>query len=274
MNSPGSGRVAALVALGVLGAGVAPALAAGFGVENQGARAMGFAGAYVAQAVDPSAIFYNAAGVGFLKGKQLYVSGGLGSYNTDFTGEGPFPAAGTLESTDRPFTVLPSIYYTQQVSDTVRVGVGVNRPFGYRAQWSSPDTFTGRYICVDCQVSSWGVNPTVAWQVRDRLSVGFGLDVRFSSFRPGPAAARQPEPVPRAHRRGLARAEERERHRPRLQRRAPREAVRVGVGRHRLPPQGERRLRSHGHLHPDPSRATPRWTRRSRWSCPTPSPRS
>jgi long-chain fatty acid transport protein len=196
MNSPGGGRVAALVALGVLGAGVAPALAAGFGVENQGARAMGFAGAYVAQAVDPSAIFYNAAGVGFLKGKQLYISGGLGSYNTDFTGEGPFPAVGTLESTNRPFTALPSIYYTHQVSDTVRVGVGVNRPFGYRAQWSSPDTFTGRYICVDCQVSSGGVNPTVAWQVRDRLSVGFGLDVRFSSFRLNRRLLANPNPFP------------------------------------------------------------------------------
>ena len=31
------------------------ALASGFAIESQGARAMGFAGAYVAQAADPSA---------------------------------------------------------------------------------------------------------------------------------------------------------------------------------------------------------------------------
>ncbi len=196
MKTPVSGRVAALVALGLLGAGVAPAIAAGFGVENQGARAMGFAGAYVAQATDPSAIFYNAAGVAFLRGTQLYVSGGLGSYNTDFTGEGPFPPLGTLESTNRPFAALPSLYFTQQVSDTLRIGVGVNRPFGYRAQWSNPDTFTGRYICVDCEVSSWGVNPTIAWQVRDRLAVGFGLDVRFSSFRLNRRLLANPNPFP------------------------------------------------------------------------------
>lgn len=184
MKTPVRGRVmTGLLALGLFGAAVAPSEAAGFAVENQGARAMGFAGAYVAQGVDPSAIFYNAAGVGFLKGKQLYVSGGFGTFNTDFTGGGPYPAAGTLESTNRPFAVLPSLYYTQQLSDTLRVGIGINRPFGYRAQWDNPDTFTGRYICTDCEVRSWGVNPTIAWRVRDRLAIGFGLDLRFSSFR-------------------------------------------------------------------------------------------
>jgi long-chain fatty acid transport protein len=184
MRTAVCGRVSkGLLVLGFLGAAAPPSDGAGFAVENQGARAMGFAGAYVAQAADPSAIFYNAAGIGFLKGRQLYLTSGFGTYNTDFTGGGPYPAAGTLESTDRPFAVVPSFYYSQQVSDTVHVGVGVNRPFGYRARWENPDEFTGRYICTDCEVSSWGVNPTVAWQVRDRLSVGFGVDVRFSSFR-------------------------------------------------------------------------------------------
>jgi len=172
-----------LPGLGLLVAAAVPSEASGFAVENQGARAMGFAGAYVAQAADPSAIFYNAAGIGFLKGKQLYVSGGFGSYNTNFIGSGPFPTSGTLESTDRPLAVAPSLYYSQQVSDTVHVGVGVNRPFGYRAEWENPNTFTGRFICVDCQVSTWAVNPTVAWQVRDRLSIGFGADLRFSKFK-------------------------------------------------------------------------------------------
>ena len=58
---------------------------------------MGFAGAYVAQAADPSAIFYNAAGIGFLKGKQLYVGGAFVGLSTDFTGSGPNPPAGTIE---------------------------------------------------------------------------------------------------------------------------------------------------------------------------------
>ena len=86
--------VRALLALPLL-ASAATVRASGFAIESQGARAMGFAGAYVAQAADPSAIFYNAAGIAFLKGKQLYVSGALAGLSTTFTGTGPVPPAGT-----------------------------------------------------------------------------------------------------------------------------------------------------------------------------------
>src|SRR5262249_55074975 len=132
----------------------------------------------------------------FLKRRQLYVTSGVGTYSTDFTGTGPNPPAGTVESTTSPFTVLPSVYYTQQVTETVTVGLGVNRPFAYRAEWESPDTFTGRFICTLCKVSSFGVNPTVAWRVRDRFSVGFGLDVRFAHFEVNRRLIAEPNPFP------------------------------------------------------------------------------
>ena len=82
-QAQGRRALRALLALPLLAA-PASAKASGFAIESQGARAMGFAGAYVAQASDPSAIFYNAAGIAFLKGKQLYVSGALAGLSTDF----------------------------------------------------------------------------------------------------------------------------------------------------------------------------------------------
>lgn len=170
--------------------------ASGFAIDNQGTRAMGFAGAYVAQASDPSAIFYNAAGVAFLKGQQIYVNGGLGSFATTFTGEGPNPPAGTREESDRLLTVLPSFYYTRQVSEKLVLGVGFNAPFGIRSQWKTPDEFTGRYICTDCEIRSWGLNPTLAYKLEDRLAVGIGLDLRFSRFRLAQRLAASPNPFP------------------------------------------------------------------------------
>ena len=71
-----------------------PGQAAGFAIFEQGARGMGFAGAFTAQANDPSAIFHNAAGIGFLKGKQLYLGGTLIHPSTNFTGSAPFPGEG------------------------------------------------------------------------------------------------------------------------------------------------------------------------------------
>ena len=58
---------------------------------------MGFAGAFTAQANDPSAIFHNAAGIAFLKGKQFYIGGTLIHPSTTFTGADPFPGASVTE---------------------------------------------------------------------------------------------------------------------------------------------------------------------------------
>jgi long-chain fatty acid transport protein len=171
----------ALVALPLLACPVA-ARASGFAVESQGARAMGFSGAYVAQAADPSAIHYNAAGIAFLKGKQILVAGALGGLSTDFTGEGTFPPVGTLETSDNGLALLPSIYYSQQVGTNTVVGLGVSRPFAARAKWTDPEDFTGRYICLECRIGSWSINPTIAYKVADRFSVGAGVDVRLSKF--------------------------------------------------------------------------------------------
>ncbi len=170
--------------------------ASGFAIESQGARSMGFAGAYVAQAADPSAIFYNPAGIGFLRGKQLYVAGALSHLSTDFLGSGPTPPLGTIEKSDRLWSVLPAFYYSQQVGERTVVGVGVYRPFALHSKWQNPETFTGRFICLDCQIASWSINPTVAYKLADRLAVGAGLDVRLSTFKLTRRLVADPNPFP------------------------------------------------------------------------------
>jgi long-chain fatty acid transport protein len=179
----GSRRSASLAVLAALGLALppSPAKAAGFALFEQGARGMGFAGAYTAQAADPSAIFHNAAGIAFLKGKQIYIGGTLIGPSTDFTGASPFPGAGQLETMSVGVTPTPAIYYTQQISDRLVAGVGFNTPFGLKTEWDSPDTFTGRFISKKAELKGFSLNPTIGYKLADRLSVGFGVDVRFSS---------------------------------------------------------------------------------------------
>jgi long-chain fatty acid transport protein len=174
----------------------AGALASGFALESQGARAMGFSGAYVAQAADPSAIYYNAAGIGFLRKQSLYLGGQFGALTTDFTGEGPTPPAGTVERSSRGLGLLPAFYYSSPVSERTVVGIGLYRPFGFRSEWDNPDQFTGRYICTDCRIGSWSINPTLAYKVADRLAVGIGVDVRLSEFKHVRRLLATPNPFP------------------------------------------------------------------------------
>ena len=193
----GRGRtLRALLALPLL-ALPASAHASSFALESQGARAMGFSGAYVAQAADPSAIYYNAAGIAFLKGRRLYVGGVFGGgLKTDFTGSGPTPPVGTLETSKNGLGVLPTLYYSQPLNEKTVIGIGVFKPFGFHSQWDNPNQYSGRYICLDCKVASWAINPTIAFKIEDRLSIGGGVDVRFSSFDLTRRLQASPNPFP------------------------------------------------------------------------------
>ena len=154
--------------------------AAGFAIFEQGARGMGMAGAYTANPKDASAIFHNAAGIAFLKGKQFYVGGTFVHPMSTFTGDNPLPGAGVIEKGDVGFIPVPSLYYTQQVADRMTLGIGVHAPFGLATKWANPDSYTGRFLSLEANLKSLAINPTVAFKVQDRLAVGGGVDFRAS----------------------------------------------------------------------------------------------
>jgi len=180
-----SGRSAPLVA-GLCAAafiGFAPpaASAAGFAIFEQGARGMGFAGAFTAQS-DPSAIFHNAAGIAFLTGRQAYVGGTIIAPSSTFTGADPFPGSAVTEKADMGVLLPPAAYYTHQLSERLVLGAGWTTPFGLETRWHDPDAFTGRFISEEAELRAFSLNPTVAYKIEDRLAVGLGLDVRFSTL--------------------------------------------------------------------------------------------
>jgi long-chain fatty acid transport protein len=143
---------------------------------------MGFAGASTAQATDPSAIFHNAAGIAFLKGRQLSASGALLWPRTDFEGSDPFPGVGVAERTEYQNMFPPAVFYSHQFSERLVLGAGLTRPFGVTNRWNEPDAFTGRYIAQRFQLNAYSLNPTVAYRLADRLAIGAGLDIRSSKM--------------------------------------------------------------------------------------------
>ena len=172
-------RLAAAAALSIILV-PARARAAGFSVYEQGGRAMGFSGAYTALASDPSAIFYNPAGVAFLKQKQIYFGATLVKPWSDFTGVNPFPGANVSESGSVSVVPVPTLYYTQPFSQRVVFGIGIDKPFGLRTQWANPDTYSGRYISESADLKTISLAPTVAFKLADRFSLAAGLNVMFS----------------------------------------------------------------------------------------------
>ena len=159
----------------------AAAFAGGFSVFEQGAKAMGMAGAFTAQADDPSALFHNVGGLAFFDQRQVAVGMTLvTSTDESFVGLAPSPGAdarGSLESLREP---LPHLYWVQPINRTWSFGLAVNAPFGLKTEWENPDTFPGRFINTKASLLVIDVNPNVGVRVSETLGLGFGLVVRSS----------------------------------------------------------------------------------------------
>jgi long-chain fatty acid transport protein len=144
--------------------------AGGYQINEHGARATGMGGAFAARATDGSAIFFNAAGLGFQKGFNVLVGTTLIFPSTTFTG--PSPATAETDMVSQVF--YPSnLYATYSVNDELVVGLGVYNPYGLGSEW--PNDWVGRRLSVKTDLQTFYINPTVAYKINDDLSVGVGV---------------------------------------------------------------------------------------------------
>jgi len=173
-------RTAVLAVLGVAAA-VAPVSAAGFGIFEQGTRAMGMAGAFTAQADDPSALWHNAGGLAFFD-ETDFAAGFtyIMSSEADFQGADPFPGTSASAEQEPLSEFIPHAYWMQPINDQWKFGLGVYAPFGLTTEWKDPETFPGRYISTLASLRAIDLNPTIGWKVTDRFGLGFGVVARFS----------------------------------------------------------------------------------------------
>ena len=179
--------VGTLVAVGAFGA--SRAFAGGIEVPMQGARAAAQADAFTAQADDPSAIFYNPAGLTQLRG--THVSAGLYFLQPEWRFE---PDAGGRETMRLP-TFLPHLYASTDFGlERWRFGIGVNNPFGINEDWG--DTGALRLLVDDAQLMCINVAPTVAYKVNDNFSLGVAFNVYYGSVLLTRQAMLGPPPIP------------------------------------------------------------------------------
>ncbi len=155
---------------GVLSWGISStALALGFRNPDQGARATGQGEAFVAQADDASAIYYNPAGLTQVTGTQVTSGGNLLFRNIKFSG-----AAGQAEMSDTSF--VPHLYAASDFGLAKwRFGVGLNVPFGNTMNWGKNTPF--QYLLTKSSLMVQAITPTVAYQFNEHLSLGVGLNI-------------------------------------------------------------------------------------------------
>jgi long-chain fatty acid transport protein len=174
-------RLVAPLALAALLVPPRAAHAAGYGLYEMGARALGQAGAFTARADDPSSIYFNPAGLSRLDGKELLLSPNLIVFKAEFSGVAPSPGYGVQEETfDKTFPPF-AIYYAQGIGKKVAAGIGIYNPYGLEVEWANPDQYTGRYISTRSRITPFYFVPTAAVAINDRLRVGAGFNLVLSN---------------------------------------------------------------------------------------------
>jgi long-chain fatty acid transport protein len=161
--------------------------AAVFGLVEQSASQVGnsVAGG-AASAEDASTVWFNPAGM--LRLDRSNVAGGVHfiSPKLDFNNNGSRylgvpggvpPLSGSDGGGAGNLAATANLYYTRHLDDRTVWGIGVNTPFGLRTKYDSD--FIGRYQALDSQLTSVNINPSLAYKLDDRLSIGGGIDINY-----------------------------------------------------------------------------------------------
>jgi long-chain fatty acid transport protein len=161
-------------------AALVPSFAFGLGIriadQNPFATARG--NAFTATADNPSAIYYNPAGITQLEGTRAL----LGAYAITLEAKVDLDAGGgnsRFSSTNDELQFAPQLYLTYKPKNSrVAIGLGVYAPYGFGLEY--PDDTPFRTLAHKGNIAYLTVNPVLAWQITDTLSVAVGATINYA----------------------------------------------------------------------------------------------
>jgi long-chain fatty acid transport protein len=167
--------LSSLCTVAFLSSGAVSVIATGIDVPDQDAFAVARGMAVVATADNPSAVYYNPAGITQLQGNNL--RGGVYSVYLDPTFQSP---SGSTYHDQDSLHFIPQFFYTYSLETLpLSFGLGVYSPFGLSSGWPQDTGF--RTIATQGSISTWTINPVVAWRVTTNLSLAAGLTVGYAN---------------------------------------------------------------------------------------------
>ena len=132
------------------------------------AKAMGMGNAFVATAYNPSAIFFNPGGMTQLDKPMISLGIGPLVPSSDYTNDN-----GNKHSMEDYSAWVPSFYATMPFKEKFVFGFGINSPYGLETDWSKTGPL--RYGATYSKISLLNFNPSVAYEVNEKVSIGGGI---------------------------------------------------------------------------------------------------
>ena len=160
----------------VLVAALTPAAthALGTRIADQDPTATARGNAFAATADNPSAIYYNPAGITQLEGQNF----SIGVYSIALKSKFSSPTGAEFD-TKNEVLFVPQLYYTISPTNIpLSFGVGVYSPYGLGLEW--PDNTPFRTLAKEGRITYATLNPVVAWKVTPTFSIAAGPTINYS----------------------------------------------------------------------------------------------
>lgn len=161
-----------LVTLSLISANI---FAGGFQINEHSARAMAMGGAFTAVANDPSAIYFNGAGLTQLNGTQFLFGTTIIAPVSSFRGVSP-----DITQYDMKKQYFPPVHFwlSHRINEEFALGIGLTSPFGLGTEWDP--NWIGRYLAIKTDLNIFTITPTLAYKFSEQLSLSAGFVYSFA----------------------------------------------------------------------------------------------
>lgn len=156
----------------LLGAGVA--VAEGYQINSLSTKQIGMGHTGVALKLGGESMFFNPAGLAFMD-KTLDLSG-------SFTGIMPTATAtvdGKDYETDNGVSTPINVNAAFSIYPNLKAGVSFYTPYGSSINWT--ENWPGAPLNQDVNLRTYTIQPTLAWAITPKLSVGIGAMITWGS---------------------------------------------------------------------------------------------
>ena len=133
-----------------------------------------------AQITDASLVYSNPAALTKLDGAQL--SGGLNLItaktryrNAQAQSANGQSVVGRTEGSNSLNELVPFVFYSDKVSDSLSWGIGFYVPFGLSSDYDND--FVGRYFADETAIEVLSLQPSIGYKLNEQWSVGMGISV-------------------------------------------------------------------------------------------------
>ncbi len=182
-------RITGLISVAALASVPAAVMAGGFALNEQSASAMGVANAgTAANPENATTVFFNPAGMSQLSGTNLSFGTAVLDIKAELDRDSAsartaagLPVDGRSGGDFAPFAVLPNLYLTRELSDSVDVGFGIHAPYGLKANYDND--FLGRYFADRTELTAIAFSPSIALNDGNGFSLGLGLNLLYAEGR-------------------------------------------------------------------------------------------